>query len=54
MKKILHDQRGQTFIEVLLYILVFCLVVATFVSPLAQAVGSKFTDMTDRINQIGS
>jgi hypothetical protein len=51
---ILGNQQGQTFVESLLYILLFSLVVAVFSIGLADAVGDKITDLKDRVNQIGT
>lgn len=50
----LKNQKGQTFLESLLYTLLFSFVVAVFLSDLSGAVGERITAMKDRISQIGT
>ncbi|SMB95710.1 Flp pilus assembly protein, pilin Flp [Thermanaeromonas toyohensis ToBE] len=54
MKKILRDQRGSTFIENALWIILFVLAISPFLVTLATAIGTKFTEMASRINSIGT
>lgn len=51
---ILGNQQGQTFVESLLYILLFSIVVAVCLIGLADAVGDKIIDLKDRVNEIGT
>lgn len=54
VKEILLNQKGQTFLENLLYVILFVFVIAVFINSLAGAVGEKFGEMTERVNQIGN
>lgn len=54
MKKLLRDQRGSTFIENALWIILFVLAISPFLVTLATAIGTKFTEMASRINAIGT
>lgn len=54
IKKILRGQKGQAFIENLLYIILFCFVIGVATGGLATATQGRFTHMTNHINTIGS
>lgn len=53
-KEILNNQKGQTFLEVALYTILFTFVVAVGLTGLSGAVGDKITAMKDRVSQIGT
>ncbi|RKO66400.1 hypothetical protein D7024_05205 [Desulfofundulus salinus] len=53
LKRIWHDERGSHFLEVALYIILFTLAVAPFVSGLAGEIGAKMQEMRDKIGQVG-
>ncbi|MCL6479094.1 MAG: hypothetical protein K6T65_11880 [Peptococcaceae bacterium] len=48
------DQRGSSFLENALWIILFVLAIAPFVLNLATATGSKFESMAERIGEVGT
>jgi len=54
LKSALWDESGSQFLEAALYIILFILAIAPFVSGLADEIGAKMQEMRDRIGQVGS
>ena len=54
MLKLLSDERGSTFLENALWIILFTLTIAVMVTGLASVAGTKFGELTDRIGQVGT
>ena len=52
--RILKDQRGSSFLENALWIILFVLTIAPFVLSLATTTGSKFEGMAGRIGEVGT
>ncbi|WP_157834961.1 hypothetical protein [Desulfofalx alkaliphila] len=52
IKKFFFDERG-TFLEQLLWMALFVLLVAPFIYTLGNAVGNKFDSFTDKVNEVG-
>lgn len=53
-KKIFQDERGSSFLENALWIILFILAVAPMIAGVATTTGNKFGAMTDRIGQVGT
>ncbi|KJS75625.1 MAG: hypothetical protein JL56_07325 [Desulfotomaculum sp. BICA1-6] len=53
LKRLWRDERGNQFLEVALYIILFTLAIAPFVSGLAGEVGAKMQEMRGKIGQVG-
>lgn len=53
LKRLWRDERGNHFLDVALYIILFTLALAPFVSGLAGEVGTKMQEMRDKIGQVG-
>lgn len=51
---ILLDERGSTFLENALWIIVFVMAVAVFAGGLAEEVGSKMDEMRERVGSVGT
>lgn len=49
---LLRDERGD-FVQYALYLIIVVLGTAPFLAALTGAVGVKFTQFTDKVNQIG-
>lgn len=54
IKKLLKDNRGNTFIENLLIILLVVLVIAIPATDLSKAISNIIINTVDRVNQIGT
>jgi Flp pilus assembly pilin Flp len=52
--KVLVDERGNAFLDNALLIILLTFGVAGFIVSLAGALGAKFTEITGRVNQIGT
>ncbi|MGI9951346.1 hypothetical protein V3F56_03205 [Moorellaceae bacterium AZ2] len=53
MARVFSDRRASTFMEMSLWIILFVLALAPFVSNLAQALAGKFQELADRIGGLG-
>jgi len=53
LKRFWQDEHGNQFLEAALYIILFTLAIAPFVSGLAGAVETKMEEMRDKIGQVG-
>lgn len=53
-REMLARERGSTFIENAMWIILFVLGISPFIVTLAAAIGSKFVEMASRINSIGT
>mgnify|MGYP000972422529 CR=1 FL=1 len=54
MKRLLGNNRGNTFIENLLMILLVVLVIAIPTTDLSKAISNIIVDTVERVNQIGT
>jgi hypothetical protein len=54
LKKLVSDERGSSFLENALWIILFVLTIAAFTANLADATGQKFEELRNRITQIGA
>lgn len=52
LKNFLLDERGD-FVQYALYLIIIVLGLAPFLSALTVAVGNKFTQFTEKVNEIG-
>ena len=54
LRRLIFDERGNAFLDHALLMIILTLGVAGFVKGLANALGTKFGDLTSRVNQIGT
>lgn len=54
LRKLIFDERGSSFLENALWIILFVLTVAGFTAALADATGQKFEELKSRITQVGA
>ncbi len=54
IRGVLADERGSSFIENALWIILFVLTISPFILALATTIGTKFTEIVSKINSIGT
>lgn len=52
--KLFKDQRGSTFLEIMLWMALFVLAIAPVIAGIASATSGKFNLMKNRIEQVGT
>ena len=54
LTRLRQEQRGQTFVEIALAIILVVFAVAPFLTSLGGTLGSKVGEITTRISQVGA
>lgn len=54
LKRLLGDERGSSFLENALWLILFTLTIAAFVASLASVTGEKISELTNRVGEVGT